>query len=48
MITPAMTTDLPPSMMFCLPSIFARREILLPVSFSFVSNSQSKQHEYQF
>ena len=30
--TPAMTTDLPPSMMFCLPSITARREILLPVS----------------
>ena len=29
-----MTTDLPPSMMFCLPSMFDRREILLPVSYA--------------
>lgn len=27
-----MTTDFPPSMMFCLPSMFDRLEILLPVS----------------
>jgi hypothetical protein len=32
-LTPAITTDLPPSMMFCLPSIWARLEILLPVSY---------------
>lgn len=30
--TPAMITDLPPSMIFCLPSICDLREILFPVS----------------
>ena len=34
--TPAMTTVLPPSIMFCLPSMLARREILLPVSYRLV------------
>lgn len=33
-VTSAMRTDLPPSMMCCLPSICAFREILLPVSYS--------------
>ena len=36
-MAPAMTTDLPASMMFCLPSIRARRDILLPVSYANVS-----------
>lgn len=49
--TPAMMTVLPPSMMFCLPSMKARREILLPVSYYMVSTRPSckvKLRTYRF
>ena len=41
--TPAIITVLPPNMMFCFPSILARREILLPVSCPNVSCTSVQQ-----
>ena len=40
--TPAMMTVLPPSMIFCFPSIIALLEILLPVSLKHLRNGASK------
>jgi hypothetical protein len=40
-LTPAITTDLPPSIMFCLPSIWARLEILFPVSCRNISSGNA-------